>query len=85
MGLYDFTFYDLIKRNAVCYREREAWYEAESDRSLSFRLLKEEVDCLAAGLRKTGLKKGDRVGVLGKNCLEYPSHQEYFELSYPRL
>jgi acyl-CoA synthetase (AMP-forming)/AMP-acid ligase II len=71
MGLYDFTFYDLIGRNAVCYPNRSAWYEADADRTLTFLQVKEMVDALAGGLQKIGIKKSDRIGVLGKNSLEY--------------
>jgi len=71
MGLYDFTFYDLINRNAVCFKQRDAWFEADDGRTLTFLAYKEQVDRLACGLQKTGVKKGDRIGVLGKNSLEY--------------
>ncbi|MBN2061809.1 MAG: AMP-binding protein [Deltaproteobacteria bacterium] len=71
MGLHDFTFYDIIRRNAEYFGEKVAWHEIEQDRTISFRLFKEDVDCLAGGLRKAGLKRGDRIGLLGKNCLEY--------------
>ncbi len=71
MGLYDFTFYDLIARNAACYCNRSAWYEADADRTLTFLQIKEMVDGLAGGLQAAGIKKGDRIGVLGKNSLEY--------------
>ena len=71
MGLYDFTFYDLINRNAVSYNEKTAWFEAEDSRILTFSQYKEKVDRLAYGLQKFGMKKGDRIGVLGKNSLEY--------------
>ena len=71
MGLYDFTFYDLINRNAFCYKEREAWFEAADQSTLTFTQYKERVDRLACGLRQSGIKKGDRVAVLGMNSLEY--------------
>ncbi len=71
MGLYDFTFYDLITRNASCYKEREAWLEADDQRTLTFTQYKDRVDRLACGLRQSGIKKGDRVAVLGMNSLEY--------------
>ena len=71
MGLYDFTFYDLINRNAVSYKEKAAWFEAEDSRIITFSQYKEKVDRLACGLRKSGIKKGERIGVLGKNSLEY--------------
>ena len=71
MGLYDFTFYDLINRNAVSFNKKEAWFEVEDNRSITFSQYKEDVDHLARGLRKCGINKGDRIGVLGKNNLEY--------------
>jgi acyl-CoA synthetase (AMP-forming)/AMP-acid ligase II len=71
MGLYDFTFYDLINRNAVSFRNRPAWLEVDDNRTLSFSQYKDGVDRLAAGLQRAGLEKGDRIGVLGKNSLEY--------------
>jgi len=71
MGLYDFTIYDLINRNALCFGNRPAWYEADDGRTLTFAEYKKKVDCLACGLQWEGVKKGDRIGVLGKNSLEY--------------
>jgi acyl-CoA synthetase (AMP-forming)/AMP-acid ligase II len=71
MGLYDVTFYDLISRNAVVFGDNPAWYEADDGRAFTFNQIKESVDCLAAGLQKIGLKKGDRIGVLGQNSLAY--------------
>jgi len=29
MGLHDFTFYNVIKRNSICFRERVAWFEVD--------------------------------------------------------
>ena len=71
MGLYDFTFYDLVHRNAVCFNNAEAWFEADDNRSVTFNRFKHMVDRLALGLQRSGIKKGDRIGVLGKNSLEY--------------
>jgi acyl-CoA synthetase (AMP-forming)/AMP-acid ligase II len=71
MGLHDYTFYDLINRNAVCFNDRQAWYEVDDQRTLTFAAYKAQVDRLAAGLQTLGVKKGDRIGVLGKNSLEY--------------
>ena len=69
MGLHDYTFYDLINRNAVSYRNLPAWFEVDDQRSLTFAAYKQKVDQLACGLQKGGFKKGDRIGVLGKNSL----------------
>jgi len=71
MGLYDFTIYNLINRNAVCFNDNEAWFEADDNRSVTFAQYKELVDRLAFGLQRSNIKKGDRIGVLGKNSLEY--------------
>ncbi|UCG06512.1 MAG: AMP-binding protein [Desulfobacterales bacterium] len=71
MGLYDFTFYDLIDRNAVCFKDNAAWLEAADGNTLTFSQYKESVDQLACGLQKVGIEKGDRIGVIAKNSLEY--------------
>ena len=71
MGLHDYTFYDLINRNAVSFGSLPAWFEVDDQRSLTFAGYKQKVDQLACGLQKAGLKKGDRIGVLGKNSLEF--------------
>jgi long-chain acyl-CoA synthetase len=71
MALHDYTFYDLISRNAVCFNRKPAWFEADDGRSVTFAEYKEKVDRLAAGLQKAGIQKGDRLGVFGRNSLEY--------------
>jgi long-chain acyl-CoA synthetase len=71
MGLYDFTFYDLINKNAVCFKDKPAWFEVDTQKTLTFFEYKKRVDRLASGLQKAGIQKGDRIGVLGKNSLEY--------------
>ena len=71
MGLYDFTFYDLISRNASCFGDQPAWFEVDAGKSITFLEVKEMIDRLAFGLQTVGIKKGNRVGILGKNSLEY--------------
>ncbi len=71
MGLYDLCFYDLIERNAVCFRNRPAWFEVDDQRTITFAEYKNKVDQLACGLQAAGLKKGDRIGAFGKNSLEF--------------
>lgn len=71
MGLYDFTFYDLINRNAVAFSNRICWQEMDDGRQLTFAEYKIRVDLLAGGLSRVGVAKGDRIGVLGKNSLEF--------------
>ena len=71
MGLYDFTFYDLINRNALAFANYPAWLETEDGRALTFAQFKKTIDRLASGLQQRGIQKGDRIGVVGKNSLEY--------------
>ncbi|UCD78825.1 MAG: AMP-binding protein [Desulfobacterales bacterium] len=71
MGLHDYTFYDLIRRNAVSFKNRPAWFEVDDDRMLTFGEYRYMVDRLAKGLQDAGITKGDRIGVYGKNSLEY--------------
>ena len=71
MGLHDLTFYDIICRNASVFSDLTAWIEADDGRRLTFSQFKDRVDRLACGLAAAGLKKGERVGVLAKNSLEY--------------
>ncbi len=71
MGLHDYTFYDLINRNAVSFCHRPAWFEVDDRRILTFAECKRKVDQLACGIQAAGIRKGDRIGVFGKNSLEY--------------
>lgn len=71
MGIYDLTFYDLIQRNSRCFNRLPAWIEADDGRNVTFGQYREQVDRLAAGLQKNGIEKGDRIGVIAKNSLEY--------------
>ena len=71
MGLYDFTFYDLINRNAASYGKRAAWFEVDTDQMFSFNEVKKLTDRLACGLAKAGVRHGDRIAVLGKNSFEF--------------
>jgi acyl-CoA synthetase (AMP-forming)/AMP-acid ligase II len=71
MALHDYTFYDLINRNAVCFKNRPAWLEVDDLRRMTFAEVKQHVDRLAGGLQQAGIQKGDRIGVFGKNSLEY--------------
>ena len=71
MGIHDYTFYDLINRNAVSFCDRPAWFEVDDQRTLTFAEYKTKVDQLACGLQAAGIKKGDRIGAFGKNSLEF--------------
>jgi len=71
MGLHDITFYDIINRNALAFRNSQAWYEVDDGRSMTFGEFKVKVDRLAGGLYNLGVRYGDRIGLLGKNSLEF--------------
>ncbi len=71
MGLYDFSFYDLINRNAIAFCNRICWHEVDDSRQLTFAEYKIQIELLATGLSQAGIQKGDRIGVVGKNSLEY--------------
>ena len=69
MGLYDYTIYDFICRNATISPDRDCI--VFNDARLTHKEYKERCDKLAAGLLKAGIKKGDRLGVVAHNCDEF--------------
>jgi long-chain acyl-CoA synthetase len=71
MGLFDFTYYNIICRNAELYGDRTAWSEEATAKSYSFQEVKTITDKLAQGLKSRGIGQGDRIGVVGKNSIEY--------------
>ncbi len=71
MGMRDLTLYDIVCRNALFYPDRPAWYEAEEDRTRTFGEMRREVDLCASALRAAGCTRGDRIGIVGKNSLDY--------------
>ena len=69
MGLRDFTIYDTIVRNARLFANREAW--VFGNHRVTFQQFLAEINRLSFGLKKLGLRKGDRLGVLSQNCYEF--------------
>jgi long-chain acyl-CoA synthetase len=69
MGLYDFTVYDFICRNAQIFADRESI--VFNDVRLTHKQFKDKCDQIAAGLIKAGVAKGDRLGVVAHNCDEF--------------
>jgi len=69
MGVYDFTIYDVICRNAQLFPDRDAF--VFNDKRLTFQEYKKKCDHLAAGLVKAGIQTGDRLGVVAHNCDEF--------------
>lgn len=64
------TFADLIFRNALLNPDGEA-FVCGSER-ISFRRFNERVNSLIHGLETLGVKKGEVIGILSWNRLEYP-------------
>lgn len=69
MGLYDYTVYQMVKRGAKVYRNRTALVFGEQE--ISYGEMQRNIDRLATGLVNHGINKGDRIGVLAKNCPGY--------------
>jgi long-chain acyl-CoA synthetase len=69
VGLYDYSIFSFIKRNASVYADRAALISY--DRKISYKELFFKINELAIGLKSLGIKKGDRIGVLAQNCPEY--------------
>ncbi len=69
MGLRDFTVYDVIEGNARKFNCSPAWVFDET--RVTFKEYFEDVNCLSSNLIRTGIKKGDRVGILAQNCYEF--------------
>ena len=69
MGLHDYGIYQTIKRNARVLKEKIALISG--DQKISYRKFLEKIDRLACGLIGVGLERGDRIGVLALNSLEY--------------
>jgi acyl-CoA synthetase (AMP-forming)/AMP-acid ligase II len=63
------TYADIIYRNALLYPDREALV-AGAER-VTFAEFNARVNSLICALRSMGVKKGDVVGVLSWNCLDY--------------
>ena len=63
------TFTDIIYRNALLYPDGEA-FVCGSQR-ITFAQFNDRVNSLVHALRSTGVKRGDVIGILSWNCLEY--------------
>jgi non-ribosomal peptide synthetase component E (peptide arylation enzyme) len=64
------TFADLIYRNALLNPDGEAF--VCGSRRIGFRRFNERVNSLIHGLETLGVKKGEVIGILSWNRLEYP-------------
>lgn len=64
------TFADIIYRNAILYPESEAF--VCRDERVTFRGFNQRVNRLIHGLQALGIQKGEVIGILSWNQLEYP-------------
>ncbi|MCA1960744.1 MAG: AMP-binding protein, partial [Desulfomonile sp.] len=64
------TFADIIYRNAILSPDNDA-FVCGAER-ISFRRFNERVNSVVHGLQDLGLQKGDIIGIVSWNCLEYP-------------
>lgn len=67
------TIGDLLLQRAQLSGERNSigWIEEEELRFIDFSQYKNTIEAISLGLRKLGLKRRDRVGILGKTCKEW--------------
>ncbi len=70
---FPLTIPQLLERSARLYPDRPALTarERDGDRTISYADLLDEVRSIAKGLLALGLKKGDRVAILGQNSPEW--------------
>jgi fatty-acyl-CoA synthase len=69
--LLDETIGANLERTVAAYPEREALVEVATGRRWTWAELDSDVDDLAVGLLRAGIRKGDRVGVWSPNCAEW--------------
>jgi len=69
MGLYDYNTYSVIKRNALVHPDRIALISG--NKKVSYQEFLEKVDRLSCGLLGAGVEKGDRIGILAQNNMEF--------------
>ncbi|MFC2069754.1 long-chain-fatty-acid--CoA ligase [Chloroflexota bacterium] len=63
------TYADVIYRNALLYPEQEAF--AYGPERITYSQFNGRVNSLVHALQAMGVKKGDAIGILSYNCLEY--------------
>lgn len=63
------TFADIIYRNALLHADEEAF--VCGDQRITFSQFNARVNCLIRSLDHLGMRKGEVIGILAWNCLEY--------------
>lgn len=69
--LLDKTIGQILGEAAATWPERTCIVSVHQNIRLTFSDLVRRVDAVAAGLKKLGMKKGDRLGIWGPNDLEW--------------
>ena len=69
--LLDETIGANFERTVARFADREALVEVASGRRWTYAELNRDVDALAIALRRWGIAKGDRIGMLAPNCAEW--------------
>jgi len=64
------TFADIVYRNSILYPDQEAFVCGQE--RISFKQFNERVNSLIHGLHALGIQKGNIIGILSWNRLEYP-------------
>ena len=73
--LLEETIGDNLDRIAAAHGHRDALVEFATGRRFTYAQLSAEVDALAHGLLRSGVAKGDRVGIWAPNCAEWTQLQ----------
>ncbi|WP_461834257.1 AMP-binding protein [Desulfothermus sp.] len=63
--------YQMLLRNSTLFRNHKCLYDGNLNHSFTFLEILDETEQLAAGLKKLGLKQGDRIGVISKNTYRF--------------
>jgi long-chain acyl-CoA synthetase len=66
--LRDFTLYEVAKKNAQVFPDRLA--AVDENKRLTFKQFLDLANRLAVGLRKEGIKRGDRIAIMSRNNVE---------------
>ena len=69
--LLDQTVFDNFAVTAGRFGDNLAIADAAAGRTWSYREMLRDVRALAAGLRRAGVRRGDRIGVWSPNCAEW--------------
>ena len=69
MRAFDYTLYGIIRQNARTNRDRVAWVCGKE--RITFLDYFNQVEIYAHRLNEKGIKIGDRIAIIARNCLDY--------------